>query len=104
MNTVKYIATVGEEQEHSGRGESWSDSEEFGTLKEAREYVMESMREIIGFRIESGETDVAGTEGYKLHGPDGDGTLEQLENWLDELDALDGEIFSFFWSIEKREQ
>ena len=105
MKMAKYLATVGEEQEHSGRGESWKEKEAFETLEEAQTYVREKMREIIGFRLESGETEIEKSDGYaKYMNDDGfvdDVTLEQLEEWLDELDGLDGENFSFFWSIKE---
>jgi hypothetical protein len=100
-----FIATVGEDQESSGRGESWKDKESFETLEEARAYVCKRMRETIGFRMESCETEVVKSDGYAKYMKDGEFideiTLEQLEEWLDELDGLDDEDFSFFWSIKE---
>ena len=96
-----FLATVGEDQESSGRGESWKEKEAFETREEARAFVHEKMRETIGFRLESGETEVKKSDGYAKYMKDGDFidgvTLEQLADWLDELDGLDGENFSFYW-------
>ncbi len=63
------------------------------------------MRETIGFRLESGETEVEKSDGYAKYMKDDefidDITLEQLADWLNELDGLDDENFSFYWSIKE---
>ncbi len=102
---MKYIATIGEDQERSGRGESWKEKETFDSMEKARAFVVEKMSDVIGFRLESGETNVKNTKGFAKHMEADDikngTTLEELEEFLDELDGLDGEDFSFFWSIKE---
>lgn len=103
-----FLARVCERTEN---GSSWGEDEDiFDTREDARIFIRDYMIDIIGFRIESGETAVEETDGYAKYmikddesgsvdlSPDV--TFEQLVEFLAELDMLDGENYSFYWSIE----
>jgi hypothetical protein len=102
---AKFTAYVGEVQEQSGRGSSWSEQAEFATEDEARAYVFEFFKGIVSARIEYDETEVTTAPSFSLcvteDGEFRDGvTFEQMEQLVDELDGLADENFSVTWSIK----